>query len=67
MFTLFTQSVKNGPSLLESVKNETVAFKRAMYHARTHGQVFVQHNTGKVERVNAKGDYVIVVNPNMDR
>jgi ribosomal protein L16 Arg81 hydroxylase len=63
LFTLFTQSVKNGPSLLETVKNETVAFKRAMYHARTHGQVFVQHNTGKVERVNAKGDYVIVINP----
>ena len=63
MFTLFTQSVKNGPSLLETVTNEAIAFKRAMHHAKTHGQVFVQAGDGKIERVNAKGDYIVIANP----
>jgi len=47
LFTLFTQSVKNGPSFLETVSNEVTAFKRAMHHAKTHGQVFVQAGDGK--------------------
>lgn len=61
MFTIYTQTNK-GPQLLETIeKTENVAFNAARHHAKKHGCVFlVNVVTGKTERVNGKGEFLIV-------
>jgi len=61
MFTIYTQTNK-GPQFLETLdKTENVAFNAARHHAKKHGVVFMVNTlTGKTERVNGRGEYLIV-------
>ncbi len=61
MFTIYTQTNK-GPQFLETIQStENVAFNAARHQARKHGVVFmVNLDTGKTERVNGRGEYLIV-------
>lgn len=61
MFTIFAQTNK-GPQLIETIdKTENVAFNAARHHAKKHGCVFmVDMVNGKTERINGKGEYLIV-------
>ena len=60
-FIVYAQSNK-GPTMLAEIDGiETVAYNAARHHARTHGVVFmVDTLTGKTERVNGKGEFVVV-------
>ena len=61
MFTIYTQTNK-GPLHIETIdKTENVAFNAARHHAKKHGCVFmVNVVTGKTERINGRGDYLIM-------
>lgn len=61
MFTIYIQSNK-GPLMLSTVDGiEAVAFNAARHLAKKHGCVFmVNMVNGKTERINGKGEYLIV-------
>lgn len=60
-FIVYAQSNK-GPVMLAEVDGiEAVAFNTARHHAKEHGCVFmVDVLNGKTERINARGEYLIV-------
>lgn len=60
-FIVYAQSNK-GPLMLAEINGiEAVAFNTARHHAKTHGVVFmVDTINGKTERINARGEYLIV-------